>query len=134
MDGDNIKYHVKFTDEAREILLRAVYPRNVRQFRDVINYSIDSSPPLIEDTSGQSEIINTLTVKDIPFSIIDGDVKAENIGEKKTDKITSSVKRIIDQMILEGKGPRKISHELKEMGYPIEYYKVAYYIRTNKNV
>ena len=134
MDAHNIKYHVKFTDEAREILLRAVYPRNVRQFRDVINYSIDSSSPLIEDISGQSEIINTVTVKDIPFYIIDGDVKAENIGEKKTDKITSSVKRIIDQMILEGKGPRKISHELKEMGYPIEYYKVAYYIRTNKNV
>ena len=108
MDAHNIKYHVKFTDEAREILLRAVYPRNVRQFRDVINYSIDSSSPLIEDISGQSEIINTVTVKDIPFYIIDGDVKAENIGEKKTDKITSSVKRIIDQMILEGKGPRKL--------------------------
>ena len=118
------------------MLLDAVYPRNVRQFRDVINYSIDSSSPLLEDIAGQSDIVNTVTEKDIPFDIAEIEVpKNENPApeaEIKEEKITPEVAKIIDKMIKEGKGPRKISNELKALGYPIEYYKVAYYIKTNK--
>ncbi|MCJ7855967.1 sigma 54-interacting transcriptional regulator [Lachnospiraceae bacterium NSJ-143] len=136
MEAHNISYHVKFTPEAREMLLRAVYPRNVRQFRDVINYSIDSSSPLIEDIAGQNEIVNTVTAKDIPFDIaeieIPDEIKTKKESQPKEEKITPAVEKLIDKMINEGKGPRKISNELKSMGYPIEYYKVAYYIKINK--
>ena len=44
-----IQYHVLFTPEAKHAILNAVYPRNIRQMRDVINFSIDASSPLIED-------------------------------------------------------------------------------------
>ncbi len=135
-EAHNINYHVKFTPKAKQMLLDAVYPRNVRQFRDVINYSIDSSSPLLEDIAGQIDIVNTVTEKDIPFDIAEIEVpKNENPApeaEIKEEKITPEVAKIIDKMIKEGKGPRKISNELKALGYPIEYYKVAYYIKTNK--
>ncbi len=137
MDAHNIVYDVKFTAQAREMLLNAVYPRNVRQFRDVINYSIDSSSPLLEDIVGQNKIVNTVTVNDIPFDIAEIEKPAE-IKESETKishgdtKITPETEELIKKMLAEGKGPRKISNELMAKGYHIEYYKVAYYIKLHK--
>ncbi len=135
MNTRNIKYSVKFMPKVKEILLNAVYPRNVRQFRDVINYSIDSSSPLLEDIAGKKEIVNTVTINDIPFDTVDiktdYDIKEEE-PQIKLEKITPETEKIINKMLKEGKGPRKISRALKELGYDIEYYKVAYYVKTRK--
>lgn len=127
----NINYHVNFTPQAKLALLNAEYPRNIRQFRDVINYSIDSSSPLLEDIHGQTDIINTVTINDIPFDI--ADISPDNHNEKpREEKISGTVKEMIDKMLEENKGPRKISKELMKLGYNIEYYKVAYYIKNQK--
>ncbi|MGL4790464.1 MAG: sigma 54-interacting transcriptional regulator, partial [Anaerotignaceae bacterium] len=120
-----IEYHVEFTKEAKQALLNAVYPRNIRQFRDIINFSIDSSSPLIEDTKGQREITTIVTLEHIPFEIIE--VPKKHIPV--TEKIDEKVKAIIDQLSKEGYGPRKISTKLSQKGYNIEYYKIAYYLK-----
>lgn len=128
----NINYHVNFTPQAKLALLNAEYPRNIRQLRDVINYSIDSSSPLLEDIHDQTDIINTVTINDIPFDLTD--VKTDVHNDKpREEKITGTVKEMIDKMLEENKGPRKISKELMALGYNIEYYKVAYYIKNHKN-
>ncbi|HCT64858.1 MAG TPA: Fis family transcriptional regulator [Lachnospiraceae bacterium] len=126
----NIEYHVEFTDKAKQALLDAVYPRNVRQFRDIINFSIDSSSPLIEDVKGKKEITTVVDVEDIPFEIMERTDEAESEGSQRKSKIDEKASLIIDNLIEEGLGPRKISSELKSYGYDIEYYKVAYYLKN----
>jgi Transcriptional regulator containing PAS, AAA-type ATPase, and DNA-binding domains len=126
----NIEYHVEFTDKAKQALLDAVYPRNVRQFRDIINFSIDSSSPLIEDVKGKKEITTVVDVEDIPFEIMERTDEDESEGSQRKSKIDEKASLIIDNLIEEGLGPRKISSELKSYGYDIEYYKVAYYLKN----
>ena len=128
-----IKYKVEFTKEARKALLDAVYPRNIRQFRDVINYSIDSSSPLIEEIKDEEEIVTVVDVENIPFEIFDStDIleKDENIDKNKIDDL---IEKKIKELNSKNLGARKISRKLKELGYDIEYYKIAYYLKKLKN-
>lgn len=128
-----IKYKVEFTKEARQALLDAVYPRNIRQFRDVINYSIDSSSPLIEEITDEEEIVTVVDVDNIPFEIFDN---ADTIEKKQSldkNKIDELLEGKIKELYGKNMGARKISKKLKDLGYDIEYYKVAYYLRKLKN-
>ncbi|NLK38062.1 MAG: sigma 54-interacting transcriptional regulator [Epulopiscium sp.] len=125
-----IDYHVIFTPEAHDALLSAVYPRNIRQFRDVINYSIDASSPLIEDIQDKKEITTIVELKHIPFEITDAleEKSLHRLPEVK-NKITPVVEKQIAIMQAQGMGARKISKGLQYMGYDIPYYKVAYYCK-----
>lgn len=128
----NIEYHVEFTVEARQALLDAVYPRNIRQFRDIINYSIDSSSPLIEDVKDKSEITTVVGMEDIPFEIMESTEEVGSESNHGKGKIDKKVSIMIDRFAEEGLGPRKISSRLKAEGYNIEYYKVAYYLKNRE--
>ncbi len=126
----NIDYKVIFSDESKNDLLTAVYPRNIRQFRDVINYSIDAAAPLISDIDDKKEITTIVETKHLPFEIFDDRI-AENKNDNKA-KLNKSVKHIILSLNKEGLGPRKIANRLKEKGYNIEYYQVAYFLKKNE--
>lgn len=111
-----IKYEVKFSDEAKKLILEGSYPRNIRQFRDVINYSIDQASPLIADLTNEEEIKILVRVSNLPFEIFKETKKEEDMFN------------IIDRLREKGLGPRKISNELKKHGYEYKYYQVAYYL------
>lgn len=64
-----IRCRISLTEAAKETLLNAEYPRNVRQFRDVINFSIDSASPLLEDIGERRELEVLVSLEDLPFEI-----------------------------------------------------------------
>src|SRR6056297_3280211 len=121
-----IDYKVIIEDKAREILLNAYYPRNIRQMRDVINFSIDSASPLIDDINRDKEIITIVGIDDLPFELIG---KKNGRNSKSIDE---TMEKMIDIYHSEGMGSRKIAKELKRNGYEIEYYQVAYFLKKNK--
>ncbi|MDO5724981.1 MAG: sigma 54-interacting transcriptional regulator [Tissierellia bacterium] len=123
----NINYKVEFSDAAKKLLFRGEYPRNIRQFKDFINYSIDSAAPLISDLKGENSISTLVKVENLPFEILPMDLKY-----RENENINETVEDIIDRLEEEGLGARRISNSLKKMGYNIEYYQVAYYQRKKK--
>lgn len=126
-EARRIQYHVVFTPEAKNVILNAVYPRNIRQMRDVINFSIDASSPLIEDIGEKKELTTTVRLEHIPF-----DVSEQTPLPQKTatlNKISPEVATFILEQQAKGEGARKISNRLKEIGHDIPYYKVTYYLK-----
>ncbi len=132
-EARKIHYHVVFTPQAKHALLNAVYPRNIRQMRDVINYSIDASSPLIEDIGEKTDITTTVGLEHIPFDVSDKSETEKNDSLPPTNKITEDVAQFIFERYQSGDGPRKISNRLTEMGYDLPYYKVAYYLKKENN-
>lgn len=128
-----IKYHVMFTPEAHHALLHAVYPRNIRQFRDVINYSIDASSPLIEDIQNKREITTTVGVEHIPFDHSEPAERSQRIIAAEQNKITAEIEGIIAALRENGYGPRKIAKYLEAQNKPIPYYKIAYHLKKHQN-
>ena len=124
-EHQGIDYEVVFSKEARQLVLQGKYPRNIRQFRDVINYSIDQASPLISDLEGETEIKVVVKTGHLPFEISQVEILKENSSKE--------MYRIIDELTAEGLGPRKISKALKEMNYDFKYYQVAYYLNKKKN-
>ena len=123
-----LRYNVKFREEARKALIDAHYSRNIRQFRDVVNYSIDAAAPLIADIQDQDEIFTEIGLEHLPFEI------AEEQGEENPDEkivIDEQAASFIEEWRGAGYGPRRIAGKLGEKGYRIEYYKVAYYLKKN---
>lgn len=125
----NIEYDVMFTKEAKSILLQAVYPRNIRQFRDVINFSIDAAAPLIADISNENKITTVVETKHLPFQHFEDKQDREYSRADKKDKLSGPIKKMVMSLNKEGLGPRKIANILKEKGYNIEYYQIAYYLK-----
>lgn len=123
----DIKYRVDFTSEAKRLLLSGTYPRNIRQFRDVINYSIDQASPLISDLDGQREIHVTVRSSHLPFT--EDEEYEKNLNGNFTNARDESMEEIIDRLAAEGLGPRRISNKLKEYGFDFKYYQVAYYLK-----
>lgn len=129
-EARHIRYHVIFTPEAKHAILNAVYPRNIRQMRDVINYSIDASSPLIEDIGEKTEITTVVDMEHIPFEAAEQPETAENSEPVAPDgKITDQIAQFIQEQNASGLGPRKIARQLEAMGFPIPYYKVAYFLK-----
>ncbi|MBS7525170.1 sigma 54-interacting transcriptional regulator [Fusibacter paucivorans] len=95
-----IQYSVYFSEAAEKLLLEARYPRNIRQFRDVINFSIDAASPLIDDVKAMDHITTYVEVYHIPFEIVtpvetevpplafNGSRQEPSIGEHQTDDQT----------------------------------------------
>ena len=121
-----IKYKVIIEEEARRVLLNAYYPRNIRQMRDVINFSIDSASPLIDDIDMDKEIVTRVGIEDLPFELMG----RENAQILK--RINKEIEDLIKEYCSAGMGSRKIAKELKKNGYEIEYYQVAYYLKKNR--
>jgi len=134
-DLQGIKFHVNFSKEAKDVLLRAVYPRNIRQFRDVINLSIDAASPLISDIGEKKEITATVLVEHMPFEIFreDSETELNTMTQRNGNKINENVEKIINALRAQNLGPRKIADRLKSKGYPIKYYQVAYYLKKNEH-
>lgn len=124
-DYQGIDYEVTFTDEAKNLILSGNYPRNIRQFRDVINFSIDQASPLIADLKDKKEIKVKVKPAHLPFEI--SNEKKENSENKE-----ETMFKIMDELIEEGLGPRKISKMLEKRGFDYKYYQVAYYIKKQK--
>lgn len=133
-----IELSIGFTPEAKKRLINGSYPRNIRQFRDVIFASIDEAVPLINYISENSYVDVVVDINHLP------DIGIENVSESQknenseinfvSDLINKSNK--IDQMIEElnknGYGARKIAKILTDKGYNIKYYQVAYKLKTLK--
>jgi arginine utilization regulatory protein len=118
-----INYRVVLTDACREALLKADYPRNIRQMRDVINLSIDAASPLISEIQEVEDIVTLVKLEHLPFEL------AGSKSEKSVTVPTKRVESMIAELSSKGLGPRKISNRLKECGYDMEYYKVAYHLK-----
>ncbi len=131
-EARRIHYHVVFTPQAKHALLNAVYPRNIRQMRDVINYSIDASSPLIEDIGEKTDITTVVGLEHIPFEVSEK-ADAEKSNLSPANKINKEVGQFILERYNKGDGPRKISRRLGEMGYDLPYYKVAYYLKKKNS-
>jgi arginine utilization regulatory protein len=125
----NLDYHVSFTKEAKNMLLQAKYPRNIRQFRDVINYSIDAAAPLISDIQSKNQITTIVEAKHIPFESFEPNHFDKPQVTEKKNGLSDPVKELIRELKAQGLGPRKISNALKKKGYMIEYYQVAYFLK-----
>jgi arginine utilization regulatory protein len=124
-DLHKINYKVQFTDKARKLILGAEYPRNIRQFRDIINFSIDAAAPLITDVQDQADITTIVDVDHLPFQI--DEQKPAKVSDQLKSKIDSNAKKLIREYLNEGLGPRKIEKKMIEHGYDIKYYKIAYF-------
>lgn len=123
-----IDYKVVIPADVKSLLLKASYPRNIRQMRDVVNFSIDSAAPLIDDVDREKEIVTIVGFEDLPFEFLEGDIK------KKNDKIDAVAESLIDKYRAEGLGPRKIATKMIEKGYDLAYYQVAYYLSKNQEL
>ncbi|MBV7273587.1 sigma 54-interacting transcriptional regulator [Clostridium sp. PL3] len=127
----NIKYKVILSPLCKDTLLKVHYPRNIRQMRDVINLSIDAASPLISEIHDGEEIITQVELKHLPFEIFD-EHNSNKQNTVENNVINNHIDKIINDLILQGLGPRKISRKLEEKGYNIEYYKVAYHLKKKK--
>lgn len=126
-----LKYEIIFTDEAKTYLLQAKYPRNIRQFRDVINLSIDTAAPLVSDINDASFIRTIVKKEHLPFDILAD--YSDQQGQSSKASIDEPLKKRIIELNQKGFGPRKISSMLKTEGKSIEYYQVAYYLKQQKS-
>ena len=131
-DTRHIRYHVLFTPEAKYAILNAVYPRNIRQMRDVINFSIDASSPLIEDIGEEKEITTFVTLQHIPFALSEQEIGLPEKSEPVRDKITPEAAKLIRKYHAQGEGPRKLSNRLTQQGYDLPYYKIAYFLKKEQ--
>lgn len=127
-DLHGIRYNVSFNNEAKKAVLEAQYPRNIRQFRDVINFSIDAAAPLISDIRDEKEIFTEIGLEHLPFEI--GEAVQAELVSKRRDVIDAESGVLINELNQKGYGPRKISRMLSADGWEIEYYKVAYYLKN----
>ncbi len=116
-----IDYAITFSDMAKHLLLQANYPRNIRQFRDIINFSIDAASPLIADIQDQKHITTWVTEEHLPFEVTeskntiypsaDDDPLDDTIIMREerphVTKIDKKIGQLIETLNCEGLGPRK---------------------------
>ncbi|TWH51897.1 sigma 54-interacting transcriptional regulator [Sporomusa sp. KB1] len=127
-----INFNLSFNKDAEEAILSANYPRNIRQLRDVINYSIDASTPLISDIKGKDTIYVIVDKEHLPFEPDDQSVTTKAKHEKKIN-LDKRAEIIIKDYHNLGYGPRRIAQKMLNEGYEIEYYRIAYYLRKLKS-
>lgn len=135
---NKINLKINYTPVARDTLLNEDYPRNIRQYRDVINASIDAACPLISDITPYSSIDVLVDSSHLPIHSEPYIYHETNLNDvvsvDNSPKYLKNVlpKKIIMELRNRGLGPRKISNILQEQGYDIKYYQVAYYLKKNE--
>lgn len=120
----NLSLDIHFAPDALNLLLNATYERNIRQLRDVVNECIDNAAPTVNliQELGPKVVVN-VEPGHIPLQLLTaGDHSNSNFDDKTLDEK-------IEQLSQSGLGPRKIAAELSKMGYPIEYYQIAYRLK-----
>jgi arginine utilization regulatory protein len=127
---NNLIVSVQFSESAHKIILGAKYDRNVRQFRDVINASIDAAAPLISNMSAECDHLKVVVQpQHIPYIMIEPD-------NDRVEPIANQHDNIVDELIMtmarQGMGARKIATELKRQGQNLEYYHIAYRLKKAK--
>ncbi|AET69709.1 transcriptional regulator containing PAS, AAA-type ATPase, and DNA-binding domains [Desulfosporosinus orientis DSM 765] len=129
----NISLKVVFSEAAKNILLKANYERNIRQFRDVVNASIDAAAPLISNLSRDTvDLKVSVDEGDLPYGMFIEDKNEEQTEEVKVQP-DQTLEQLIKQLNEEGLGPRKIATELKKRGIQLEYYQIAYRLKNGMN-
>lgn len=131
-----INLRIVFSKDAESLVLNGYYPRNIRQFRDIVNASIDSAVPLIDDVIGSEPITTIVGSKDLPSNLMEVDdyKKDEKIRENVSyvtndNNDLSKLDEIIKQLRDQGLGPRKIAKTLNNKGYNVKYYQIAYKLK-----
>ncbi|MDL2226057.1 sigma 54-interacting transcriptional regulator [Deltaproteobacteria bacterium OttesenSCG-928-M10] len=127
-----IKLKVILTPQAEHILLNAYYPRNIREFRDVINAAIDAAVPLVSAARDQKEMVcGVVEEKHLPSDLLRED-KPPAHQPPMPDHLRNKrrVAERISELNREGLGPRKIAKVMKAEGFAIEYYQVAYRLKN----
>ncbi|MFZ7101971.1 MAG: sigma 54-interacting transcriptional regulator [Peptococcaceae bacterium] len=126
-----INLSIVFTETAKNILLKAKYERNIRQYRDVINVAIDAAAPLVNNVINELKDIKILVdVEHLPFKMFEEEYDSES--EEETHEEISTLDELIKNLNIKGLGPRRIAAELKKRGIHIEYYQIAYRLKKYK--
>jgi arginine utilization regulatory protein len=136
--GINLK--IEFDEQVQSLLINYNYPRNIRQFRDVINSSIDSAVPLINPGIVKTTILTRVKMEDVQAELKETDYNQKpdnNVFEDVSVKEVINDRTAVDNLIIElsdnGYGPRKIANILNKKGIDIKYYQVAYKLNKIKN-
>jgi arginine utilization regulatory protein len=120
---------IMFEPEARERLLNASYKRNVRHFKNVINYAIDSATPLINNLDNKKLMI-LVKNEHIPQKILaesrnnnyQSEVKENNSNSENAEELIKFYRE-------KGFGARRIATRLQEKGIDLKYYQVSYRLK-----
>lgn len=131
---------VKWTTDAESLLLSGEFPRNIRQFRDAVNSSIDNASPLISDLDTTSGIPSCIVyvdsihlpahVKPAPAvsSVQDPPVSPQARADRIADRGTLPTD-LIYRLRDKGLGARRIAKLLNEEGYDLQYYQISYLLK-----
>lgn len=125
-----IRFKINFQKEAEEAILNANYPRNIRQLRDVVNYSIDAATPLITDIKDKNTISVTVSMEHLPFENSSSEKLFKENHEKKFC-IDVEAENLIIAYYKQGYGPRRIAKKIICDGYNIEYHRIAYFLKKH---
>lgn len=120
---------IVFEPEARKRLLNASYKRNVRHFKSVINYSIDSATPLINSLNTKNLMI-VVKNEHIPDEILNDDQDENQFNKIKNGNSNPDNEEDLIRFFREkGFGARRIANRLQEKGIDLKYYQVAYRLK-----
>jgi len=116
-------FRVTFSEQAEALLMNARYERNVRQFRDVINASIDAVAPLINSLPGGKKDITVIVEEHhVACHLLENNTFDDDYYTEQ-DTLADL---LIKDLTHKGLGARKIAMEMKKRGYDLEYYHIAY--------
>lgn len=120
---------IMFEPEARERLLNASYKRNVRHFKNVINYAIDSATPLINNLNNKKLMI-LVKNEHIPKKILaEGNKNNYQSAVKENNSDSDNIEDLIKFYREKGFGARRIANRLQEKGIDLKYYQVSYRLK-----
>lgn len=138
----DVNLKITFSKKAEDVLIRHKYPRNIRQFRDVINATIDASVPLITNVSNLQTINNVINLEHIAFDLLGESTSLfeetlshnRSFISNKDEKIIfnareKNIDKFILQMHSQGLGARRIAKRMQELGYDLKYYQVTYKLK-----
>jgi arginine utilization regulatory protein len=131
-----VKLKVILTPQAEKTLLNGYYPRNIREFRDAVNASIDAAVPLISTARFQTEMLCGLVGEEhLPSDLLQqGKTSSYNPPSLNLLNNKHSITERISELNQQGFGPRKIAKIMKAEGFTIEYYQVAYRLKNLEKV
>lgn len=119
----NIGLDVQFSPGAMQLLQNAVFERNIRQLRDVINESIDNAAPTVNLIKELGPRV-VVTVEEMHVPSL-----STKIPPSSAEPPDESLESMIKALAKTGMGPRKIAAELSKNGCPVEYYQIAYRLK-----
>lgn len=141
------RYHVDLkltvSEAAETALLSAYYPRNIRQFRDVVNSAIDTAvPPVFTIRDQQGPVLGVVELEHLSPDLLErkswekpnASMNPNPVPVHPCPQIVENeLRNRIASLFKQGLGPRKIAKLLKAEGIAIEYYQVAYRLKNMKD-